>query len=806
MLSKKSNLKEYLLEMTLDKKDILQPEDIYNFYYMNFVLTDHNEKANLDEDQINSIRFEINEIKKKYLNAFLPVVRNQLKKYLSRGRTDAQAYKESDLKTAIYSNLDQMMRRTYRSDMKRRNINWENLTTNLADLQGTSEIKRIMFHIDRINNAIHNAQESMLVKFDNGAELQQALADSHRLNPKQLQQKTADLSFLKEEQEVGKAYVFDVDDTLIKSGSKIKVINNGQVVRKLTPQEFNVYKKEPGETFDFSEFDQIINPKKYKAWKVLENVNRKITQGKSNSTIYILTARGSGVVDALEKFLAANKITQINRENIFAIGDKGGVKTVAEKKRDVLEQIKAKHSGQVTFFDDAVDNIELAREIGVNAKQIKESILDEPQKEMDQKIWEGVPPRLKQEVFVQIANGLLFLGEDAPITKLIVAGSLTGLRWTEDSDLDVTVILDVSEEELEELKSKLPEVNGEFAAGTKHPINYFLMNKDPGLDRFDSAYEPLSKEWLKPPKTEGISVADVYDKFKSLFKKIDVEKEEAKRSIVDIKLLEKALENSADPRMVAEKIVQRIQDLDKSVGDLAQTFKKVHKDRDKAFADYEKAGGGPESPNLQPENIKYKMLERYHYLDFLKQLYKLMKKDGVETPEGFEKVADLLSKNEEIVTTKFNEDERIQIERKLSEEKRKILIDFIKFVEKEEKIESPIKIILQDGRGELRTTGVYNNKEKTLRVNIKNRALVDVLRTIAHELVHHRQNESGKLTKHPHQDIGGPIEDEANSKAGIYIKKFAKDTGTDIYADEVNILEEVEMIIEQTLERLNAAE
>ena len=58
-------------------------------------------------------------------------------------------------------------------------------------------------------------------------------------------------------------------------------------------------------------------------------------------------------------------------------------------------------------------------------------------------------------------------------------------------------------------------------------------------------------------------------------------------------------------------------------------------------------------------------------------------------------------------------------------------------------------------------------------MNSRNRATIDVMRSIAHELTHHKQYEQGRLKVKP-PDIGGEIEDEANAKAGQYIKIFAK--------------------------------
>ena len=113
----------------------------------------------------------------------------------------------------------------------------------------------------------------------------------------------------------------------------------------------------------------------------------------------------------------------------------------------------------------------------------------------------------------------------------------------------------------------------------------------------------------------------------------------------------------------------------------------------------------------------------------------------------------------------------------LDDDKKQKLNEFVKFVKKELDLKNVPTISIQNGRGELKTTANYDytQKNKIVRVCSKNRALVDVLRSIAHELVHHKQFEQGRLNgpENP-PDIGGEIEDEANAKAGQFIKMFAK--------------------------------
>jgi Zn-dependent peptidase ImmA (M78 family) len=115
----------------------------------------------------------------------------------------------------------------------------------------------------------------------------------------------------------------------------------------------------------------------------------------------------------------------------------------------------------------------------------------------------------------------------------------------------------------------------------------------------------------------------------------------------------------------------------------------------------------------------------------------------------------------------------------LTKDKKDKITEFVKFVKEQLEIEKCPEVILQNGRGKLKTTANYNyaDDKKVIRVNGKNRALVDIMRSIAHEMVHHKQFEEGRLKVKP-ADIGGDIEDEANAKAGQYIKIFAQKDNT----------------------------
>lgn len=103
---------------------------------------------------------------------------------------------------------------------------------------------------------------------------------------------------------------------------------------------------------------------------------------------------------------------------------------------------------------------------------------------------------------------------------------------------------------------------------------------------------------------------------------------------------------------------------------------------------------------------------------------------------------------------------------------------FIQYCVNELNIKSDITLFLLAKKNEFNiTTGGFDRNTNDIMARVEGRALIDVLRTIAHELVHLQQKELGKFDDDTIvQDIGGEIEDEANAVAGQLIKKFSKDT------------------------------
>ncbi len=93
-----------------------------------------------------------------------------------------------------------------------------------------------------------------------------------------------------------------------------------------------------------------------------------------------------------------------------------------------------------------------------------------------------------------------------------------------------------------------------------------------------------------------------------------------------------------------------------------------------------------------------------------------------------------------------------------------------------------INWIVEKGGVGNRTFGQYMPDSKSIDISIRERHPLDIMRTLAHELVHYKQAIDGRL-KPQSGKTGSQEENEANSKAGIIMRKFGK-TYPDAFSQE----------------------
>jgi phosphoglycolate phosphatase-like HAD superfamily hydrolase len=154
-----------------------------------------------------------------------------------------------------------------------------------------------------------------------------------------------------------KLRVFDFDDTLVKSNSKVYVINKGKK-KTLTPGQFAIYNKRAGDEFDFSDFDKVIEPKQIKSmFKVFNNIYK----ASGNRRLTILTARAA--YKPVRKFL---KDVGFSNVYVVALGDSN-----PQKKADWIQSQIQKGYNDILFLDDSPMNVKVVKKLKQKYPNIK---------------------------------------------------------------------------------------------------------------------------------------------------------------------------------------------------------------------------------------------------------------------------------------------------------------------------------------------------------------------------------------------------------------------------------------------------
>lgn len=153
----------------------------------------------------------------------------------------------------------------------------------------------------------------------------------------------------------------DIDDTIFKTDTRIRIIDkDGNVKKRLTTEEFDKYVLKPGESYDFSEsLDSEIFYKTAKPIKnVLDKINDILNNAKNNKIIF-LTARAD--MNDKHKFLSVFKKygIPVDNKNLVYIERAGNLMLEAPiAKRIIIEKYLSNGNyKKVRLIDDSERNL-----------------------------------------------------------------------------------------------------------------------------------------------------------------------------------------------------------------------------------------------------------------------------------------------------------------------------------------------------------------------------------------------------------------------------------------------------------------
>jgi len=159
--------------------------------------------------------------------------------------------------------------------------------------------------------------------------------------------------------EYGKGITFvDIDETLYRTFARIYVIKNNKIIKKLSNQEFNTYKLQPDESFDFREFrdaeffyktSKPIHPTINRVKRMFQNIERR------DSRVVLLTARSE--FKDMATFKKTFQEHDIPIDKITIEFNKGSGSVSDNKKRTILKYLSTGEYRRARLVDDALTNI-----------------------------------------------------------------------------------------------------------------------------------------------------------------------------------------------------------------------------------------------------------------------------------------------------------------------------------------------------------------------------------------------------------------------------------------------------------------
>lgn len=237
------------------------------------------------------------------------------------------------------------------------------------------------------------------------------------------------------------------------------------------------------------------------------------------------------------------------------------------------------------------------------------------------------------------------------VDNYFVKGSILSFQWLDHSDVDVLIEVDgeISETERDRLQREVDDMlDSTTIPYTDHPVQIYINAGEYDVDNADGIYivdyvrRGMSNPWIKGPYNIRVDVDDYMSKFQKVAGSIDLDTGELRRDIIDYELLKKLPLGDIDN--IKSRLNDKLEEINDGVDDLIYQYKHIRDLRHKAFSDEMtpqdviKYG----SKNKLPENVIFKMLERYYYLSMLRNLKELTTNDDIDTDDDIEDVKDII--------------------------------------------------------------------------------------------------------------------------------------------------------------------
>jgi len=139
-------------------------------------------------------------------------------------------------------------------------------------------------------------------------------------------------------------------------------------------------------------------------------------------------------------------------------------------------------------------------------KKLNESILDSVKQELSKDLWDNWKIKKSAKTFIikKIETWISQYTKEK-IDSVFIIGSMAGYQYNKEADIDVNIVIKISQEKLEKMRKFLP--NGQNLPGTKHPVNYFIEGFKKKEWDDGPLFNVIKEKWINKPEKEEMKPA-----------------------------------------------------------------------------------------------------------------------------------------------------------------------------------------------------------------------------------------------------------------------------------------------------------
>jgi hypothetical protein len=389
--------------------------------------------------------------------------------------------------------------------------------------------------------------------------------------------------------------------------------------------------------------------------------------------------------------------------------------------------------------------------------------------ELNPRIWQGsrMRPEVRRKLLAIAKDFKQSLGlSDLEVKDITLSGSNAGYTYTPHSDIDLHLVVDVPRNETDEVyrelfNAKKYQYNDEHNLSIGgYPVELYVQDANQ-THHSQGIYSVLNNDWTSIPRKRESTVNDgaVKSKYELMKHRID--------SAIDSNDINRLTRTAARIKQMRQAGLDKNGELGPE--NLAYKMLRTQGLIEKLYT--ARTAAKDQQLSLQERKKKKKSRVRYGFGGYYTPGFSF----GGGDSEGGGDGGGGESMREDATISPYGVSPTTQMFLNETDDAEQTVHDFISHAAERLGIENMPHIELHsDSEWSERehSFGRYTPNTHTLEVNLANRHIMDILRTVAHELVHCRQHELSPLPDEA-GETGSQWENEAHAKAGELMRDYA---------------------------------